>query len=233
MSYRDFDPIALEREYSPSSMLDVDVSEFIDIYIDQSAGARADLSVFENLQYGSGPAQVLDYFPANLAASPLHVFIHGGYWQQLSHRESASMAPDILRNDSSFATLNYTLAPEASISEMVEECRLGLAWLIDNAEKLGFDPTQITISGHSAGAHLAAMLLSGENGDAEFNPKSVILISGVFDLEPIRLTSVNDPLNLSKKTADLLSPMKLAPSAVSNVKIIVAENDTAEFKRHR
>lgn len=226
--YRGFDAETLEREYSPSSMIGGDYMPFINRYISESQAARDQLGVVVNLKYGSHPAQVLDFFPADQQNAPLHVFIHGGYWQELSQKESAAMAPGIVAAGSAFATLNYTLAPDASVAEIVEDILQALTWLAGMADALGIDASRVTLSGHSAGAHLAAMMLSRPQ---ELTIERLILISGVFDLTPIPDTSVNDALRLDRNDVPALSPMMLQPVSKPAVDIVVAEQDTAEFRR--
>ena len=234
MLYRGFTQDQLEQEYSPSSIIGGDLTPYLDSYVALSAQARARMDVRENLAYGDSPAQVLDFFPSSDANAPLHVFIHGGYWQALSQRESAPMAPVLHENGQAFATLNYTLAPEARLGQMVEECRDALLWLASQAELLGFDPSNITLSGHSAGAHLVAMVMATSSSalaQAGLRVRNVILISGVYDLEPISLTSVNDPLQLTKVEIHDLSPCLNLPAPGPRYRVTVAERDTPEFVR--
>ena len=177
---------------------------------------------------------MLDLFPAPQQGAPLHVFIHGGYWQALSQRESCGMAPAILANGQGFATLNYTLAPAARLDQMVEECRDALIFLARNASDLGFDPARVTVSGHSAGAHLAAMVLSRHGSalvEAGLTVTDAILISGVYDLEPIAEMSVNEPLQLTADEIETLSPLRLPAPSGTRLRVTVAERDTPEFIR--
>ncbi|NOE27894.1 alpha/beta hydrolase [Ruegeria sp. HKCCD6157] len=234
MLYRGFSQAELEREYSPSSMIGGDLTPYLASYQTLSAQARAELPVQANLAYGDAPAQVLDFFPAKGAGAPLHVFVHGGYWQDLSQRESAMMAPALIEAEQSFATLNYTLAPDARLDQMVDECRDALLWLASQAEALGFDPTRITLSGHSAGAHLASMVMATSAGAlarAGLRVRDVLLISGVYDLEPISLTSVNDPLHLTPVEVNDLSPIRNLPPPGPRYHVSVGERDTGEFIR--
>lgn len=234
MNYRGFTAEELEREYQPSSMIGGDFRPYLAAYHALSREARDNHTVRENLSYGSSPAHVLDYFPAAASDAPLHVFIHGGYWQALSQQQSAGMAPGLLASGQAFATLNYTLAPDARLGDMIGECRDALIWLAGRATDLGFDPARLTLSGHSAGAHLVASLL-GREGEAlaadGINVTDAILISGVFDLEPISLMTVNDPLQLTEVEIDTLSPLNMPPPRSSRIRVTVGERDTAEFVR--
>ncbi|WP_171133617.1 MULTISPECIES: alpha/beta hydrolase [unclassified Ruegeria] len=234
MLYRGFSQDELEQAYSPSSMVGGDISPYLASYAALSAQARADNTVRENLRYGDAPTQVLDFFPARDANAPLHVFIHGGYWRALSQRDSAVMAPAIVDAGQCFATLNYTLAPDARLPQMISECRDALLWLAQEAQALGIDPRRITLSGHSAGAHLAAMVMATSAdalAKAGLRLREVILISGVFDLEPISLVSVNEPLQLTPVDIHDLSPILRLPTPGPHYHVTVAEHDTPEFIR--
>lgn len=234
MLYRGFTQDELDQEYSPRSMIGGDPTPYLDSYAALSAQCRAQMEVRENLAYGDRPTQVLDYFPAQQPGAPLHVFIHGGYWQALSQREAAMMAPALITAQRSFATLNYTLAPDARIGDMVNECRDALLWLAAQAETLGFDASRISLSGHSAGAQLVSMIMAGAANDlarAGLRVRDVLLISGVYDLEPISLTPVNDPLQLTPVEVNDLSPIRHLPRPGPRYHVIVAERDTPEFIR--
>ncbi|WP_170770934.1 alpha/beta hydrolase [Ruegeria lacuscaerulensis] len=234
MLYRGFTQAELDQEYSPRSMIGGDLTPYVESWAALSAQHRAQLDCHENLAYGDSPTQVLDFFPAKGTGAPLHVFIHGGYWQALSQRESAMVAPAMIEAEQSFATLNYTLAPDARIGDMIEECRTALLWLAANAGNLGFDPARITLSGHSAGAHLAAMVMATSAdalARAGLRVRDVILISGVYDLEPISLTPVNDPLQLTPVEVHDLSPILHLPAPGPRYRVTVGERDTPEFIR--
>ncbi len=234
MLYRGFSKAELDREYAPSSMIGGDLTPYITSFAALSAQARVNLPVQENLAYGEKAEQVLDFFPSAVEDAPLHVFIHGGYWQALSQRESAMMAPALHENGQAFAALNYTLAPFARMGQMVTECRDALLWLASQSKSLGFDPANVTLSGHSAGAHLVSMVMatsSNELAQAGLRVRNVILISGIYDLEPISLTPVNDPLQLSKTEVHDLSPCLNLPLPGPRYRVTVAERDTSEFIR--
>lgn len=234
MLYRGFTQEELDQEYSPRSMIGGDLTPYVDSYAALSAQHRTQMQVKENLSYGESSAHVLDFFPAKGSGAPLHVFIHGGYWQALSQRESAMMAPALFEAEQSFATLNYTLAPDARLGDMIEECRNALLWLAANAYNLGFDPSRVTLSGHSAGAHLVSMVMAGSAdalARAGMRVRDVILISGIYDLEPISLTPVNDPLQLTPVEVHDLSPILHLPVPGPRYHVTVAERDTSEFIR--
>ncbi len=232
-AYRGLSAFDLESEYSPSLHIEGGVDPWIARYVSESAGARAACRIHEDIAYGGGPAQKLDLFlPEAQERVPLHVFLHGGYWQELSHKESAVMARALTKCGIALAVVNYTLAPAAPLEQMVIECAGALDWLAGNAGGLGVDAGNLTVSGHSAGAHLAAMLLS--EGWPEGSPwpvSAMLLISGIYDLEPIRHTYINEPLGLTAHTANTMSPIKLPPRNRCPVRAVVGALETEEFRR--
>ncbi len=222
----------LEREYTPRLLVD-DLQPYLDRYTELSEAARAELTVERNLAYGATPEEVLDYFPAASRASPVHVFIHGGYWRLLGKDESSFAAPAFVRAGASFVALNYALAPKVRLDEIVRQCRSAIAWLYRNASGFGGDPGRIFVSGTSAGGHLVAMLLATEWARDFGVPDDVIkggcAVSGVFDLEPILQCAVNETLHMDLAEARRNSPLVRKNSSA----LVVAwgERETAEWKR--
>src|SRR5690606_10365618 len=143
--------------------------------------------------------------------SPLLVFIHGGYWQELSKASSLFAAPDCIEAGVAFAAIDYTLAPQASVHAMALECRRALSYLHEHSAELGLDPQRIVIAGSSAGAHLAAMCCLRDWEDATNLPAGLpaaaVLVSGIYDLEPLIDTSINGPLSLDAAAAGAVSPL--------------------------
>jgi arylformamidase len=236
--YASFDQDELDREYRPSSLID-DLDVYLDEYGRASNAAKSaalQIRLCEtDLQYGPGAEETLDLFtsPGNVSA-PLHVFIHGGYWQLLSKNESCFAAPMFQSHGSYFAALNYTLAPHQSLTGIVEETKRAVSWLYQHADDWGFDRDQIYLSGHSAGAHLAMMMLVTDwpaLGLPADLIKGVCAISGVFDLEPVRLCYVNDVLGMDTEEARLNSPILHEILNRCPVVFSYGENETAEFKR--
>jgi arylformamidase len=223
-----------EREYSPSSCVAA-IEPYLDAWVARSRNAETRFRCRKNLPWGERPDEIFDYFPADSADAPLLVFIHGGYWQEHSKDESLFAAPDCVSNGIAFAAIDYTLAPQASVGSIVEQCRRAIASLYRQAAALGFDPRRIYVSGNSAGAHLAAMLLvAGWQAGYELTDDVIAgaaLLSGIYDLEPLLGTYIDAALHLTKADVAALSPLRL--KAGRPVRTIVAwgDNETAEFKR--
>ena len=222
--WRTLGPNELERAYMPSSRVD-SLADEIRAYVDGSAAARAALP-FETHPYGAHPDELVDVVPAREPGLPLHVFLHGGYWQELSKDDSAFMAVPLVEQGVAFATVGYTLAPAATLAQIVDQCVRAVAWCRDHARDLHADPDRVVISGSSAGAHLAAMVLTRLAGLA-----GAVLLSGIYDLAPIRRTSVDAALSLTDADIRALSPIDLAPRSPTPLIVAVGEIETAEFHR--
>ncbi len=234
VGWRELDAAARERELSPSSCVGGHYQPFVAAYAQRSAAARAHWPAYSTLTYGALPANQLDLFVPppltveNSRLPPLLLFIHGGYWQELSKQESAFAAPGCLAQGAAFAALDYTLAPQASLAQIVAECRQALAWLHANAARLGFDGERIVLAGSSAGTHLAAMLALPGAGP---RVRGAVLVSGIYELEPLVGTSINTALGLTPPVARSLSPALLDLAGFAPAIVCWGEIETAEFKR--
>ncbi|GAA3570871.1 alpha/beta hydrolase [Amycolatopsis ultiminotia] len=222
----------LDREYSPSSRIP-DIGVYLDEYAVRSRQVRAYFPRRHCLRYGPRPEQLLDYFPPTGEGAPLHVYIHGGYWQQLDKNDSHFPAPGFLRAGAGFAALGYGLAPRYSLDEIVTMVREGLLWLLRTAGRLPGRPGAIHLSGSSAGAHLIAMaLLTGWLPDG-LHPADVFtsatLLSGVYLLDPLRGTYINDAVGLDAEAADRNSPIALLPERLPPLVVARGDNETDAF----
>lgn len=224
-----------EREYSPSSAIGGDYQQYLRAYAEESAKARSDCKQASSYQYGRLSSQSLDLvIPAKApeaAPPPLLVFIHGGYWQELSKRESFFAAADCARSGIAFAAIDYTLAPEADLDQIVSECRDALDWLHRQAASLGYDRNRIFVAGSSAGAHLAAMTAFGRPNRAGAGIAGLVLVSGIYDLEPLIGTSVNAALGLDVDAARRNSPLLATVSGFPPAILCWGEVETSAFKR--
>jgi arylformamidase len=217
-----------EREYSPSSVIGRDYAPFLARYRAASAAARRALPVVSDLRYGIAPRARLDFIPAPASARPpgLLVYLHGGYWQELSKEDSAFLAQAWHTVGFAHAVVGYTLAPAARLPDIVQECREALAWLHDHAHGLGFDPANVVVAGSSAGAYLAAACAD----DSPAPLRGIVPVSGVFDVAPLIGTSINDALGLDASTASALDLLRGARRSCPAV-VAWGEIETSEFKR--
>jgi arylformamidase len=223
-----------ERQYSPSSCVAA-IAPYLAAYAALSRAAEGQLRCQKNLLWGERADETFDYFPARSAAAPLLIYFHGGYWQELSKNESLFAAPDCVANGIAFAAIDYTLAPRAALGTIVEQCRRAIASLYRQAATLGFDARRIYVAGNSAGAHLAAMLLVAGWQTAYRLADDVVagavLLSGIYDLEPLLGTYIDAALHLTDADVAMLSPLRRKLGRPVKTIIAWGENETAEFKR--
>lgn len=206
-------------------------------WVKESASVRRSRAALFDLPYGEASGERLDFFPASRSDAPLLVFIHGGWWRSLDKSDFSFVAPPYTRVGYNVAITNYTLAPQASIAEITLQQVRALAWLYRNAEKYDFDPRRIVVAGHSAGAHLTAMLMAavwpvfGEDLPADLI-KGGILMSGLYDLEPVRHADfINTDLKLTEQEVDRLSPAYMPQSHPTPFITAVGELESEEFHR--
>jgi arylformamidase len=233
MIYRNFDQAELDVQYSPSSRV-ADIGFYLDEYALRSRAARDTLPV-RTFHYGPSQAERIDFFPGHRPGAPLHVFLHGGYWQELSVEEAAFAAPAMVRAGCAFAALGYGLAPAHDLDAIVAMVRRGLYWLSRHAGQLGVAEDAMHLSGHSAGAHLVAMaVLTGPWPDGRETAEvvaSATLLSGIYDLEPIRLSYVNAPLRMDTVAAARNSPVHQLRGFPPPVLVARGGQETEEFGR--
>ncbi len=160
-----------------------------------------------DVPYGPGLRQRFDLFPANSPTAPCLVFIHGGYWQRNTREDFACYAEGVLAQGWSAALPGYTLAPDATLTQIVGEIGNALDWLAADGPRHGIAGGPVVVSGWSAGGHLAALAL-GHPGVV-----AGLAISGVFELAPLRDTYLNEKLRLTANEISTLSPLRLPPVA--------------------
>jgi arylformamidase len=236
--YRDYDQAGLDAEYNLRNRFP-DHPKFMAAWARDGESERRKPGWQRDLAYGPTPAETLDLLlPSNAGERrmPLLVFIHGGYWQFLDKRDVDWMGPAFAKAGIAFAALNYALAPMAGIDEIVRQVRAGLAWLWRNAPGLGCDPNRIFVSGHSAGGHLTAMMAATDWASLGGLPadlvKGAFPVSGVYDLEPLRLCYHNAALKMDAATAQRLSPLHMKPRT-KKIWLTVGGNETDEFLRQQ
>ncbi len=233
--YRTYDRSALDTQYDNRRRFPHYVRYFAD-WRARSANCRETLEAQLDLAYGPAPTETLDLFPASSPKAPLYVFIHGGYWQSLDKSDFSYIAQGMVANGVTTAVVNYALAPEHAMDEIVRQNRDALAWLWRNAAQLGVDRDRIYICGHSAGGHLVMMLLATDwpAFGADLPPTLVTggcSISGIFDLEPIRLCYLNDVLGMDAAQALRNSPLALSYPAPAPLTLVVGAEESEEYHR--
>jgi arylformamidase len=200
-----------------------------------SAAARAALDGHLNVAYGDGPLHKVDVFPAPGArAAPVHVYFHGGYWRAQDKANFAHFAKTLVGEGVCTVVANYDLCPAVTLDGTVESALRALAWTWRHAGDYGGDPERLTISGHSAGAHLCAMALAHDwaaDGVGADLIKGAVPSSGIFDPEPAMHITVNAEIRLTEAIARRHDALRLAPTARCPVRLFVGGDETSEWIR--
>ncbi len=198
--------------------------------------ARQGMACQLDQRYGQHPAMTLDVFPADTPGAPVLVFIHGGYWRALDKSDHSFVAPAFLQAGAAVVVPNYGLCPTVGMDEIALQCALALAWVWRHAASFGGDPSRIVVAGHSAGGHLAAMLLAcrwktlADDLPAQLL-RGALSISGLFDLEPLRQTPfLQFDLKLTPTLVRRLSPA-LFPRPGATLHSLVGGLESEEFLR--
>lgn len=210
-----------------------------------SADARRAPGVLTDVAYGHGPGETLDLFlpPRRVGAglAPVMVFIHGGYWRSLDKADHSFVAKPFVEQGAVVVVPNYALCPAVTIPEIAVQMVRALAWTWHHVATHGGDPDRITVVGHSAGGHLAAMLLGAlwPQWDADLPAtvvRNALSISGLFDLEPLRHTPfLQESLRLTpaqvRKASPAGWPAPSAPAGRGTLACVAGGDESAEFLR--
>ena len=231
--YKGFDQEALDDQLDNRKRVP-EHQDFFDRWAGGSAAARRDLDCALDLAYGASAGETLDLFPVpGESSAPLLAFIHGGYWQFLDKGDFSFLAPPFVEAGIAFASLNYDLAPAVGIPEITRQIRAALAWLAREGAAHGIDPGRLYVAGHSAGGHLAAMAaLDGWAAGQGLNAhpiKAACSVSGLYELEPIRLSYQQEALKLDPAQVAEQSPGRLSPAGAAPMICAVGAEESQEF----
>jgi arylformamidase len=232
-----FDPQWLDSQYNNRALVPDHARHFMQ-WATASADARAAHPHFADLAYGDGAMEKLDVFPAGKKGAPVVVFIHGGYWRSLDKSDHSFIAPAFTNQGACVVVPNYALCPAVTIPQVVMQMVKALAWVYNNVQRHGGDPKRISVVGHSAGGHLAAMLLACDwpvygKGLPVDLVKSALSISGLYDLEPLMHTPfLNDSLQLTPGQVQMASPALFPRPRQGVLYAVAGADESGEFIRH-
>lgn len=237
--YRDYDQQALDFQYNNQAQV-ADPQRYLNWYATESERARSRVRHYSGIAYGGLPDEKLDIFlPPDIKPNerrPIIVFVHGGAWRNLDRAASSFAAETFTARGALYVVLGFSRMPAAdSLDEMVAQVRAAIAWLHGNIAACGGDPHQFYLIAHSSGAHLAGMAIGTDWPRAYGLPantvRAAVLVSGLYDLEPVRLSYRNDMLKLDRAAEIRNSPCRNLPDEPPRLLLAYGERDGAEFRR--
>jgi arylformamidase len=230
------DPALLSREYNNRELFP-DYAQHFARWQEGSSRARATMTCYLDRAYGASSGETLDIFPSRKGDGSALVFVHGGYWRSLDKRDFSVLAPAWVDAGVSLVVVNYGLCPAVTVERIVQQMLAASAWLYRHAEEYGMDEERLYVSGHSAGGHLAAMMLAAlwpvyDRALPKDLYKGAVAVSGVYDLRPLaQVDWLNGDLRLDEDTAWRLSPAFLPPATRAPLALAVGGLESSEFKR--
>jgi len=234
----------LYREFTTQAQIDAQYDVDLSVpdygiyaahYAGESALARRRLRCELDIPYGPTLAERLDIFPSARAGAPVFVFLHGGYWRSLSSKEFSCVALGAHAAGFTTVVVNYALAPAVGLDEITRQARASVAWVLRHIERYGANPRHVVIGGHSAGAQLAAMCLQTAWDDDYGLPPdplaAAVLVSGVYDLDPLRFSVMQPQLQLDDGVIRRNSPLYGVRACATPLLVTWGSEETSEFHR--
>ena len=231
--YKEYDKESLDRQYN-NRLNAPDHEIHIERWENLSKEVEKKYSVIKDITYGEDSHEKLTIFPSPEPNAKTLVFIHGGYWYKHIASDFYLIAEAFRAYGFTTVLIDYPLMPEYTMNQLVLSCRKAILWLCQYLPKYNSNPDQMYVSGHSAGAHLAVMMMTTKW--SQFNSvlkddaiKGVCAISGLYNLIPIQLCYINEILKMDKETALLNSPVQLLPETHCPLVLAVGASETAEY----
>jgi arylformamidase len=224
--YGTYTKAELDAQYDTSLPVGGNSAPALERFTRESERVRVALPYEANLRYGEHERETIDYFPAAPGA-PLFVWVHGGYWRRLSKDANTFVAELPVRAGAAVALVNYPLAPEVDLDRIVASVRAAHAFAVARASSEGTLPARIVAGGHSVGAQLAAAIAASAPLDGLF------MLSGLYDLEPIRLSNVNDTIAMDEASSIRNAPLHMPPARAGRLVISTGEREQEEFHRQQ
>lgn len=231
--YKQYDQTALDRQYNNR----LQVPEYaihLQRWEDMSREAEKKFKAVHDIAYGDHERERLDIYPSSTKKSKILVFIHGGYWHKLDKSLFQFVAEAFLPYEFTVVLITYPLAPSVPLNTIVASCKKAVRWVHANIHQYNGDPGELYVAGHSAGGHLAVMLMCADWQHSNTTlpagmVKAVCAMSGLFDLEPIRLSEINEITKLDEHAVSGNSPADLMPVCACPMIIAVGADESDEF----
>lgn len=199
-------------------------------FAERSAATRARLPMLADLPYGPWPEETLDlFFPApGVASGAVHMFVHGGYWRMFSKNDFSFVAETVTRAGAVAVIIDYALMPAVRMDVIVNQVRRAKSWIDAHIAEYGGDPRRLTVSGHSAGAHLCSLLIGAS--EEPTGVEAAFLLSGLYDLAPLQGSFLQKEIAITNAEVERFSPLRLRQDPAVRASLLVGERETAPFR---
>jgi len=233
--FRDYDRAALDAAYDQSHYAP-NLRQLLRRYTSNSELTRTRLGAPRRVAYGPQPIEQLDLYRTERANAPVHIFIHGGAWRAGLAKDYAFPAEMFVQAGAHYVVPDFAWVQDAgaSLLPIAEQIRRALLWVARNAASFGGDAGRIYVSGHSSGAHQAGVLASTDwkqTGLPADVVKGYVLISAMYDLLPVSLSSRSSYVRFDERTLDELSAMRHVERIGAPVTVVYGTLETPEFQR--
>jgi arylformamidase len=207
----------------------VDFDDIVAEIVRRSAETRARIPMVADVAYGPDRTETVDLFFPEVRRDrlPVHLFIHGGYWRMFSKRDYSYVAETVTKAGAIAVIVDYALMPAVRMAFIVDQVRRVRRWVHDNIASYGGDPALVTVSGHSAGAHLATMLFNHDSRPSGI--RAALLLGGLYDLKPLQTSFLAAEIAITNDEADRFSPINHGFDPSVAIHISVGADETPPF----
>jgi arylformamidase len=231
----DYTQAELDDQYN-QRILVPDANDYMARHGALSARVRETCQCTLDVAYGPSEDERLDIFPAAQEGAPVVVYYHGGAWTRWHKDNNSYQAPAFVNAGVTFVSVNFGLVPRVDLDELMRQCRAAVQWVYRHAADFGADPEKLYVAGHSSGGHEVGLLAVTDWVRDWGLPADVIkggfAASGMYDLEPVRLSSRNQYLHLDEGMTARNSAQRQIPDVMPPMVIAYGGGEQIEFRRH-
>jgi arylformamidase len=231
LDQKELDDAYTQIKYAPN------LPQIVKRYGTVSADMRKRIGEPKRLSYGSTPIEAMDLYATKKANAPIHVFLHGGAWRAELAKDYAFPAEMFVNAGAHYIAVDFNnvIETKGDLMPMAKQCRDAVAWIAKNAASFGGDSSRIYLSGHSSGGHLSGVVLvtdwEKEYGLPKDVVKGAVLVSGMYDLKPVRLSARSSYIKFTDEMENALSTQRHLEKLNTPLLVAYGTLETPEFQR--